>query len=84
MFVVYHIASTMEVKTYKHWQHAERLTNEKNRTSRGQFAYTTEEIYRNNVVHMVERTNLQSGKKYMEPSNTPNYCSPASEAYWSM
>ena len=35
-------------------------------------------------VRMVERTNLISGKKYMEPSNTPNYCSPSSETYWSM
>lgn len=33
---------------------------------------------------MVERTNLMSGQKYMEAEDTPNYCSPASEAYWSM
>lgn len=33
---------------------------------------------------MVERTNLMSGEKYMEEEGTPNYCSPASEAYWSM
>ena len=32
---------------------------------------------------MVERTNLMSGKKYMEKLNTPSYCSPASESYWS-
>jgi hypothetical protein len=33
---------------------------------------------------MVERVNLMSGKPYMESVNCPNYCSPASEAYWSM
>jgi len=33
---------------------------------------------------MVERTNLMSGKKYMEDVNTPNFCSPASESFWSM
>ena len=33
---------------------------------------------------MVERTNLMSGQKYMEDINTPNFCSPASETYWSM
>jgi len=33
---------------------------------------------------MVERTNLMSGIKYMEDVNTPNFCSPASESYWSM
>lgn len=35
-------------------------------------------------IKMVERVNLMSGKTYMEPENTPNSCSPASEAYWSM
>ena len=33
---------------------------------------------------MVERTNLMSGIKYMEDVNTPNFCSPASESFWSM
>tara|TARA_B110000211_G_C13890296_1_gene469267 strand:- start:222 stop:500 length:279 start_codon:yes stop_codon:yes gene_type:complete len=33
---------------------------------------------------MVEKTNMMSGKKYMEDINTPNYCSPSSESYWSM
>ncbi len=41
-------------------------------------------LYRTLIEKMVERTNLMSGKKYMESVNTPNYCSPASEAYWSM
>lgn len=33
---------------------------------------------------MVERTNLMSGKKYMERRDTPYFCSPSSESYWSM
>lgn len=33
---------------------------------------------------MVERTNLMSGKKYQEDVNTPNFCSPSSESFWSM
>lgn len=40
--------------------------------------------YHQNVNIMVERVNLLSGQKYMEPINTPSYCSPASESYWSM
>lgn len=32
----------------------------------------------------VERTNLMSGKKFRESVNTPYYCSPSSESYWSM
>jgi len=33
---------------------------------------------------MVERTNLMSGKTFLEDADTPIYCSPASETYWSM
>ena len=40
--------------------------------------------YRAKIERMVERTNLMTGKKYMESVNTPAYCSPASESYWSM
>ena len=32
----------------------------------------------------VERTNLMGGKTYTERFDTPRYCSPSSEAYWSM
>jgi len=34
-------------------------------------------------VKMVERVNLMSGQKYMEAEDTPIFCSPASESYWS-
>lgn len=33
---------------------------------------------------MVERTNLMTGQKYQEDVNTPRFCSPASESFWSM
>ena len=39
------------------------------------------ELYKDN---MVERTNLMTGKKYMEDANTPRCCSPSSELFWSM
>jgi hypothetical protein len=32
----------------------------------------------------VTRKNLLSGKEYQERFDTPNYCSPSSESYWSM
>ncbi len=35
------------------------------------------------VEPMVEKTNMMTGKKFMESINTPNYMSPSSEAYWS-
>lgn len=40
--------------------------------------------FQDNIEKMVERVNLMSGQTYMESVNTPNYMSPASEAYWSM
>ena len=33
---------------------------------------------------MVKRTNLMGGAEYEERFDTPRYCSPSSEAYWSM
>jgi hypothetical protein len=32
----------------------------------------------------VTRTNMMGGKEYTERYDTPRYCSPSSEAYWSM
>ena len=32
----------------------------------------------------VTRTNLMGGAEYRERYDTPRYCSPSSEAYWSM
>lgn len=39
--------------------------------------------YNSVPVKMVERVNLMTGIKYMEAEDTPNFCSPASETYWS-
>jgi hypothetical protein len=32
----------------------------------------------------VTRTNLMGGREYQERYDTPRYCSPSSESYWSM
>jgi hypothetical protein len=32
----------------------------------------------------VTRTNLMGGKEFQERYDTPHYCSPSSESYWSM
>jgi hypothetical protein len=46
------------------------------RASQG-FRYTIHETY-------VTRTNLMGGAEYKERYDTPHYCSPSSESYWSM
>jgi hypothetical protein len=40
--------------------------------------------FHNNIEKMVTRINLMSKKEYQERVNTPIYCSPAYESYWSM
>lgn len=37
----------------------------------------------NKIEKMVERTNIMTGKTFVESVNTPYYCSPSSESYWS-
>lgn len=33
---------------------------------------------------MVERTNIMTGEKFEEDVNTPRFCSPSSESFWSI
>jgi hypothetical protein len=37
-----------------------------------------------NIEQQVERVNAVTGGKFMESVNTPYFCSPSSETYWSM
>ena len=47
--------------------------------------YLPSQGYRYEIhVTMVERTNMMGGAKFMERYDTPYYCSPSSESYWSM
>jgi len=47
-------------------------------------AVAASEYYYSKIEKQVKRKNLMTGKEYTESVNTPNYMSPASEAYWSM
>jgi len=48
-----------------------------------EYAVAEYTYYQDNIEREVERVNLISGHTYKESVNTPNYMSPASEAYWS-
>ena len=50
------------------------------------YAIAEADYFHKNIEKQVKRKVLEGfgGKEYMEPVNTPNYMSPASEAYWSM
>jgi hypothetical protein len=95
-FTVYHAASTIEKKTFRYRHHAEtyaRKLNANNQTIWGNSVDQTEspvyavaptDYYRDRVVYTVTVKNLLSGREYQEASNTPGYCSPSREAYWTM
>lgn len=40
--------------------------------------------FHSNIEKTVTRVNLMSGEEFQEPINTPHFCSPAFESYWSM
>lgn len=50
-----------------------------------QFIYGIAEVeyYHERLEKKVERKNFMTGETYFESVNTPYYCSPSSETYWS-
>ena len=42
------------------------------------------DYYHDYIEAIVQRKNLMSGQPFFERINTPHYCSPSSESYWSM
>lgn len=46
--------------------------------------YTTDKFYLTLNETYVTRVNMMTGKEFTEHFETPHYCSPAFESYWSM
>ena len=42
------------------------------------------EKFHRDIEKSVKKKNMMTGKEFMEKVNTPYYCSPSSETYWSM
>jgi hypothetical protein len=42
------------------------------------------DTYKKSIEAQVERTHFMTGKKFKESVNTPHFCSPSSETYFSM
>ena len=51
-----------------------------------QFRYAIAEVdhFHTFIEKSVTKKNMMSGKEFVEKVNTPYYCSPSSETYWSM
>jgi len=52
--------------------------------ARYRYAIAASAFFHQNIEKSRKVTNMMSGKEFVEPVNTPNYMSPASETYWSM
>jgi hypothetical protein len=90
-YVVYNVQSTRIVgsRNFHHWKsagaakaHLTRMGKQGYNVTEYAVAETTH--YYANIEKTVTRVNLLSGQEFQESVNTPSYCSPASEAYWSM
>tara|TARA_Y200000002_G_C22294967_1_gene502099 strand:- start:162 stop:488 length:327 start_codon:yes stop_codon:yes gene_type:complete len=48
------------------------------------FSICETEKFHRDIEKSVKKKNMMNGKEFMEKVNTPYYCSPSSETYWSM
>ena len=48
------------------------------------YAIAETEYFHNKIEKKVKKKNMMNGEEFFETVNTPYYCSPSSETYWSM
>lgn len=86
MYIVYEVNSTKRFKAFPTIGGARISAAFANKRASGRESYAVASVedFESNVVKMVEKVNMMTGEKYMERSDTPYYCSPSSETYWSM
>jgi len=91
MFVVYNKETTQIVgsSARKTWKslgaakaHLARMA--KMGYSINEYDVASYSFFSDKIEKTVVRKNLMTGKEFTESVNTPYYCSPSSESYWSM
>jgi len=84
-FIVYRITNHAANSIFVSKASATRKLNHLNKhgPEAGQWRMTTCADFQDSVVFLREVKNLMTGQMVMERSDTPYYCSVASEAYWS-
>jgi hypothetical protein len=93
MFVIYNKATTAIVKerAYSKAYYATETAAKaaitrfakKGIINKDEVAVTDHITYAETIETKVKRVNLMSGQEFYESVNTPYYCSPSSETYWS-
>lgn len=90
-YVVYNTQTTRIVgsRNTKHWKSAGAA--KAHLTRMGKMGYNVDEYavaetktFYDSIELSVTKTNLLSGQEFQERANTPSYCSPSSESFWSM
>lgn len=98
MFVIYHKDTTKFLRLLRngYWQDARFeteaaaracLTRQSKKDAKfviGDYLIAEASHFAKNIEKQETRKNLMSGKEFTQPVNTPNYCDPSCEAYWSM
>lgn len=84
MYIVYNVNSHSDNRQFETVRGAKIACTAMNKKSKNEYAVASIQEFDTKVVKMVEKTNIMSGEKFMERSDTPYYCSPSSETYWSM
>ena len=91
MFVVYHKETTKIVGSRVHntWKSSGAAKGHLNRMAKmgyntSEYAVADYSLFLDTIEKTVVRTHLMTGKPFTESANTPYFCSPSSESYWSM
>lgn len=85
MYCIYNVESTkLYTRKYYKTPAAAKAAITRAALDKTEWAFAEVKYFRDCIEKMVTRTNLMSGKEFQESANTPYYCSPASETYWSM
>lgn len=83
-YIVYNIETSRIEDTYNNETVAKRQTTRlNNKAGTVKFAYAAADVYYAEIEQQVERVNIMTGKTFKESVNTPYFCSPSSETYWS-
>lgn len=87
MFLIYDRDTKIVIAKNYRTEHGAKIASGRmmnsNKFLHSNLAVSDMKTFYTSIEPMVERTNMMTGKTYMEPLNTPIYLSPSSETYWS-
>lgn len=98
MFVIYHKETTMFLRIFRngYWQDAKYETEAAARAAMtrqakkdpkfngDEYAIADSKTFHESIEKWETKRNMMSGKEFTQRVNTPSYCDPSCESYWSM